>query len=145
MKMKLLTVVLVVLAISQTLAFPTNDDGGEIDLSEDKSVYHLHRRRRMEFSQDNDAKSMEKSLDSYAALLKELYQKSITMTQPNEQAGATSDVAYDQTSTSSCNEETCDCSQLKYTTLNHTNPQNEDLCTIFTIPYCQGVCTSSYR
>ena len=143
--MKLLTVVLVVLALSQTLAFPTNDNGGEIDFSEDSSVYSLHRQQRMEFLQDSDAMSLQESLDTYAELLKELHQKSIAMTQPSEQAGATSDVAYDQTATSSCNEETCDCSQLKYGIFNQTNPQNGDLCNIYTVPYCQGVCTSSYR
>ena len=141
-KMKLLAAVLVVLAISQTLAFPTNDNGGEIGFSEDSNV---HRQQRMVFLQGNDAESLEQSLDTYAELLKELNQKSIPRMRPNEQATVTSDVAYDQTANSSCNDITYDCSQVKYNTMNHTHPENGDPCTVFTVPYCQGVCTSSYK
>ena len=98
-KMKLLAAVLVVLAISQTLAFPTNDNGGEIGFSEEDS--NIHRQQRMVFLQGNDAESLEQSLDTYAELLKELNQKSIPRMRPNEQATVTSDVAYDQTANSS--------------------------------------------
>ena len=98
-KMKLLAAVLVVLAISQTLAFPTNDNGGEIGFSEEDS--NIHRQQRMVFLQGNDAESLEQSLDTYAELLKKLNQRSIPRMRPNEQATVTSDVAYDQTANSS--------------------------------------------
>ena len=98
-KMKLLAAVLVVLAISQTLAFPTNDNGGEIGFSEEDS--NVHRQQRMVFLQGNDAESLEQSLDTYAELLKTLNQRSIPRMRPNEQATVTSDVAYDQTANSS--------------------------------------------
>ena len=98
-KMKLLTAVLVVLAISQTLAFPTNDNGGEIGFSEEDS--NIHRQQRMVFLQGNNAESLEQSLDTYAELLKKLNQRSIPRMRPNEQATVTSDVAYDQTANSS--------------------------------------------
>lgn len=138
--MKLLAVVFVITVTSQwqTLALPTYGNGAKIVFSEDNNVYPTNgaNGQRIEFSEQNKAKSLEEALYTYTELLKGLNSRI--------HSDRTNDVASDQTTTL-CSNKTCDCSQLKYGDFKGTNSENGDSCTVFSIPYCEGVCYAHYK
>ena len=148
--MKLLAVVFVALVVSQTLAFPTNGNGAEIDFSKDSNV-HLandatNQEQKVKFLQQNEAEDVEETLYAYAEFLKGLKQKSSAQPEQikDQQPDATSDVAYDQTTALCPFEPTCDCGSLKYGPFIFIS-DNNDNCTAFSVPYCEGACQQTHR
>ena len=138
---KLMAVVFVVFAVSQTQAFPTNDRGVEIDFSEDSNIAppQVANREKIEFLQGNEAQNLEETLFTYTQLLM------------NEKSGIQplqedlKDNLADEQSTALCSEAPCDCAVLKYDTFQGTRTDNGDPCSLGPVPYCKGVCPGSHR
>lgn len=147
--MKSVAVAFVVMAVSQTLALPTNGNGAEIVFSEDRNVYPANGAdgHKIDFLQQNDAETLEEALYTYTELLKGLKQQKSGIRHPpqviNDQPDRTNDVANDQT-TALCTEPACDCTQLKKGFFEGTAP-NGDTCTVFNVPYCEGVCYARHK
>lgn len=137
--MKLLAVALVVSAISQTLAFPTN--GATIDFSEDRNVYPANgaNGQKIEFVQESNAENLEEALFTYTELLKGLNQKSGGKIQPD------SDEFADDQTTALCKEPSCDCNILKRQSFEGTNTQTGEACYVVAVPHCKGACPGSFR
>lgn len=134
--MKFLAVVFVALAMRQSLGLPTVDGNtAEIQFSEDNGVYPpVENGQKIEFLQDNEAKSLEEALFAYTEVVEG---KKKIHTSTNE-------IANDQTN-ALCNDEPyCDCTTLKYASYQGTNSQGEQ-CTIFNVPHCEGVCAATFK
>lgn len=141
--MKLLVVILVVLAISQTLALPTNVNGAEIEFLEDTNVYSPSdaNEQKIEFLQEDEAENLEEALYTYTELLKGLSHKSGK--QPINELN--NEMADFQTTALCTDPDYCDCSQLKYASYEGTNKATGEPCIVFNVPHCEGVCSATHR
>ena len=138
---KLMAMVFVVLATSQTQAFPTNDRGVEIDFSEDSNIAppQVANRQKIEFLQDNKAQNLEEALFTYTRLL----MNGKSGIQPLQED--LKDNLADEQSTALCSEASCDCTKLKYGAFQGTRTDNGDPCSLGPVLYCEGVCPGSHR
>ena len=138
---KLMIVIFAVLAISQTHGLPTDGHGVEIDFSEDSNIVpsQVANRQKIEFSQDNEAQSLEEALFTYTKLL--MNEKSGT--QPLQEA--LEDGLADEQSNALCSDNSCDCTAVKVGSFQGRRADNGDPCTLSAVPYCQGACPASHR
>lgn len=127
MNMKLLmlaTIFVVGLAISQVQAFPQvpDRDGFQID-----SVSRM------------DNTPVEELLFDYIKLLEEMNH--------NDAPPSTNEIAEDQTN-ALCPTANCSCNitlLILHGVIRDADGNPTDNCTIYNVPYCEGVCSSSYR
>lgn len=153
--MKLLATVFVVLAVCQTEALPTTGDNRiEIEFSEDTIP---------RFSPSQNLK-LPHYPSSYDGIKEEADDNRIDTTHHSsklnvilaqypdaqyngmieEMADDIEEVADDQTNAYCNDPQYCDCS-LKYGSYEGTNTNTGEECTVYAVPYCEGVCSSSYR
>lgn len=130
MKLVILAAACVVLAINKTQAFPqvADEDGIHID-----------------FVRRVDDKPVEEVLLNYAKLLLEIKPKSPVS--PVSLASPHIEMAEDQ-STALCPTANCTCNitlLVLHGFIRDSNGNPTDNCTIYNVPYCEGVCYSSYR
>ena len=158
--MNLLVLFLVVLAISQTLTFPTSDDGGENSIPAGDEIFPS--------ANSNSAERLGEILTTYTELLNQMEQRSGAQTKVideqeniiNEQSYQTSvvindhpigmvhdqtdDVAQDQTTALCTDPATCNCSRYAFHSPLYVTINGRP-CQVYGVPYCHGVCTSSYK
>jgi len=129
--MKLLTVIFVVVATNQVRAFTKTaaDNGIQIEL-----VSRI------------DDKPVEQALYEYAKFLEEINRKP-TAVQSSINPAASDEMGKDQ-STALCPTPNCTCNTtfLKvHGFIRSDDGVPTDNCTIHNVPYCEGVCSSTYR
>jgi len=124
--MKFLAAVFVILAVFQVEALPTTDSNEVVFDSEDTVVHFHPNGGDIAISEGNGIEF-----------------DGIVPYHPNG-GDIREEVADDQTTAHCTDPQYCDCSQLKYASPSGTN-SNGERCTVFGIPYCEGVCSSNYR
>lgn len=127
MKIIILAGVLVILAISQVQAFPQVAEGGV----------------QIDFVGTVDNAPIQEVTYSYAKFLEAISRRPA----PMRHLHSNFEMAEDQT-TSVCPTANCSCNITLLILQGHIRDSNgrpTDNCTIYNVPYCEGVCSSYYR